>query len=66
MVAKLAPGNVTIEIYNSLEYISAFNPNKKNYFTTVANLREKLSQADGIIICTHEYAFGVPGVKKNI
>ena len=31
----------------------------------VSNLREKLSQADGVIICTPEYAFGVPGALKN-
>ena len=31
----------------------------------VVRWRELLKSADGVIICTPEYAFGVPGVLKN-
>jgi chromate reductase len=32
---------------------------------SVKDLREQLKLADGVIICTPEYAMGVPGVLKN-
>lgn len=31
----------------------------------VRDLRETLSQADGLLVCTPEYAYGLPGVLKN-
>ncbi len=31
----------------------------------MANFREQLDDAEGIIICTPEYAHGVPGALKN-
>jgi chromate reductase, NAD(P)H dehydrogenase (quinone) len=31
----------------------------------VSHFREQLKQADGILICTPEYAMGVPGTLKN-
>ena len=33
--------------------------------TAVANWRKALAKADAVIICTPEYAFGIPGVLKN-
>jgi NAD(P)H-dependent FMN reductase len=31
----------------------------------VVELRRQLTEADGIIICTPEYAYGIPGALKN-
>lgn len=54
-------------IYDGLRDIPAFDPglDNNNPSAPVSDLRKKLSQADGIIICTPEYAFGVPGALKN-
>ena len=60
-----APSNYTI--YDGIGHIPAFDPGIDNQIppAPVSGLREKLLQADGIIICTPEYAFGVPGALKN-
>jgi NAD(P)H-dependent FMN reductase len=37
----------------------------ENVPKTVLDFRIKLNEADGILICTPEYAMGVPGLLKN-
>ncbi len=32
---------------------------------TVKDLRRRLKESDGVLICTPEYVFGVPGALKN-
>jgi len=67
LLCKMLPAGVDYNIYEELRNIPAFDPGIDNDTppSTVSNLREKISQADGIIICTPEYAFGVPGALKN-
>jgi chromate reductase len=57
----------TIEIFEGLSQIPHFNPDldNGNAPAPVTSFREKLKQADGILICTPEYAMGVPGSLKN-
>jgi chromate reductase len=38
---------------------------KENVSETVTDFRKQLREADGILICTPEYAHGVPGTLKN-
>lgn len=61
------PPDIYYTIYNGLNDIPAFDPGLDNddppKFVKV--LREQLNVADGIIICTPEYAYGVPGALKN-
>lgn len=64
-LAKMAPENVLFKISESLDELPHFNPETKEDLATVANFRQKLKEADGVIISTPEYAFGVPGVLKN-
>ncbi|HEX3387229.1 MAG TPA: NADPH-dependent FMN reductase, partial [Mucilaginibacter sp.] len=47
--------------------IPAFDPGLDNNDppAAVSDLRDKIAQADAIIICTPEYAYGVPGGLKN-
>jgi NAD(P)H-dependent FMN reductase len=52
-------------LFNELENIPPFNPEKEEGNNAVKKLRLLLKQADGVIISTPEYAFGVPGVLKN-
>jgi chromate reductase len=62
------PADVEYTIYNDLALILAFDPglDTDNPPAPVAELRKLLTEADGLIICTPEYAFGVPGSLKNM
>lgn len=62
------PVDVNYSIYNDLALIPAFDPGLDNDIppTAVAQLRALLTDTDSIIICTPEYAFGVPGALKNM
>lgn len=56
-----------IEIFEDLEEIPHFNPDLDNEFPPekVISFRNKIVQADGILICTPEYVFSLPGSLKN-
>jgi NAD(P)H-dependent FMN reductase len=60
--------DVDYSIYNNLALIPPFDPGNDDDYPPepVFELRELLKQADGVIICTPEYAFGVPGQLKNM
>ena len=65
----LAPAGVTIEIYDGLGSLPHFNPDLDadgaQPPAAVADLRERLRAADGLLISSPEYAHGVPGSLKN-
>jgi NAD(P)H-dependent FMN reductase len=65
--AVLAPDNVTITISDSIANLPHFNPDadSENPSPAVVDFRNQLQQADGVLICTPEYAHGVPGALKN-
>lgn len=56
-----------IEIFEDLAEIPHFNPDldTENPPEKVISFRNKIIQADGIIICTPEYVFSLPGSLKN-
>jgi len=61
-----APANVHIYLYNGIGNLPFFNPETEHEaLTAVEDWRRHVQAADGVIICTPEYAFGVPGVLKN-
>jgi chromate reductase len=64
----LIPAGIDYQIYDDLASIPPFDPGNDDDYPPepVFDLRELLQQADGIIICTPEYAFGVPGQLKNM
>lgn len=66
-LAGTVPDGIDYIIYDGLSTIPAFDPGLDNDDPpeAVANLRYQISKADAIIICTPEYAFGVPGALKN-
>jgi chromate reductase, NAD(P)H dehydrogenase (quinone) len=64
-IANIAPKNVQVKIFTGLDTLPHFNPEAKENIPSVNNLRQQLKEADGLIISTPEYAFGVPGVLKN-
>jgi len=67
MLDQMMPSEMKSTIYDGLRDIPAFDPgiDNDNPPATVSDLRYLISHADGIIICTPEYAFGVPGALKN-
>lgn len=66
-LAGLVPENINFTIYEYLHTIPPFDPGLDNDTppAAVAGFRTNLTNADAIIICTPEYAFGVPGQLKN-
>jgi chromate reductase len=68
-MAALAPADVTIAIYDRLADLPYFNPDLDREGdtppTSVGDLRAQIGRAQGIVICSPEYAHGVPGVLKN-
>lgn len=67
-LGSLVPPGVDYTIYHDLALIPPFDPglDTDDPPAPVASLRQLLADADGIIICTPEYAFGVPGQLKNM
>jgi NAD(P)H-dependent FMN reductase len=67
IIAGMAPAGVTITLYQGLAGLPHFSPDLDSDSPpeAVSDFRDKLKQADGVLICTPEYAFGVPGSLKN-
>ncbi len=66
-IIALAPEDMEITLYDGLGALPYFSPERddENSPQSVRDLRAQLQAADGVLICTPEYAFGVPGVLKN-
>jgi chromate reductase, NAD(P)H dehydrogenase (quinone) len=66
-LGKSNPSYINYLIYNGLNEIPAFDPGLDGDQppASVAGFRKQITEADAIIICTPEYAFGVPGALKN-
>jgi NAD(P)H-dependent FMN reductase len=64
---NLASDIFEINIFTGIAEIPHFNPDLDNDHPPqeVILFRKKLNAADGILICTPEYAMGVPGTLKN-
>lgn len=66
-LARLAPSTMEITLYEGLADLPHFTPDLDGDDppASVRALRQFLQAADGVLICTPEYAFGVPGTLKN-
>lgn len=66
-IEELTRERFNISIFDGLAEIPHFNPDLDNDPPppAVAQFRQRLKEADGILICTPEYAMGVPGTLKN-
>ena len=62
-IALMIPAGIDFTVYNDLGNLPHFN-DEENY-EIVNKWRHMIKDADGILICTPEYAFGVPGSLKN-
>lgn len=70
-MASLAPAGVEVDVYDGLGDLPFFDPDldldPHDYRASepVLRLRAAIAAAEGLILCTPEYAFGMPGVLKN-
>lgn len=66
-IADLTSETFVVNIFEGLSNLPHFNPDSdnENVSETVTDFRRQLRDADGILICTPEYAIGVPGTLKN-
>lgn len=65
--AALAPAQAAVTLYEGLGDLPQFTPEFEDEPPpTVAALRALLHASDGVIICTPEYAHGMPGSLKNL
>ncbi len=64
-IAELTKDRFEIEIFDGLTEIPHFNPDIEIVPQQVADFRNKIRSADAVLICTPEYAMGVPGTLKN-
>ena len=66
-IIRLYSDKVNIKICKELSAIPHFSPDLDNEIppSGVSNFRNQLKEADGVLICTPEYAMGVPGTLKN-
>ena len=66
-IVRLYSNKLNIERCEGLSELPHFNPDFDNETPpkSISTFRKELSEADGILICTPEYAMGVPGTLKN-
>ncbi|MFA5835189.1 MAG: NADPH-dependent FMN reductase [Bacteroidota bacterium] len=66
-IEELAAGKFHLIVYRHISELPHFNPDLDNDTPpeNVIDFRKQLKASDGILICTPEYAMGVPGTLKN-
>lgn len=66
-VATVLSNQVEFAIYEELSALPHFNPDldKDQAPEIIENLRSQIKNADGVLICTPEYVFSLPGALKN-
>ncbi|GAA2026088.1 NADPH-dependent FMN reductase [Catenulispora yoronensis] len=63
---QLAPEGVEIEIYEALGQLPHYDQDLEGDVpANVVELRQRIAEADGVLIATPEYNYSVPGVLKN-
>ena len=63
---ELAPDGARIETFDELDQIPLFNQDDEaNPHPKVTELKQRIRNADAILIVTPEYNYSVPGVLKN-
>lgn len=63
-IQRWAPADIEFIIYQHLATLPAFDDSAEEG-DAVANWRRQLAEADGVFLCSPEYAFGIPGALKN-
>ena len=68
--ARVSPEEFAIDVFVELASLPYFNPDDDQEDSvlppSVVALRARIAAADAIVICTPEYAHGLPGALKNL
>ena len=66
-ITQLYSDKLNFNIFQNIANLPHFNPDldNENAPQPVIDFRMQMDEADGILICTPEYAMGVPGTLKN-
>jgi chromate reductase len=65
-IAALFNDRIEMSFFEGIGALPQFNPDDTDAdIPLVAQFRKQISDAHGVIICTPEYAHGVPGALKN-
>lgn len=65
-VAKLAPKGIDVIVFDEMDLIPLFNPDRESEnIKAVEKLKKELKNSNGLLISSPEYAHGVSGVLKN-
>ena len=66
-IADLAGPQLEISIFDGLKQLPHFDPDQStdNPPEAIADLRKRIADADGVLICTPEYVFSIPSGLKN-
>ena len=66
-IAEMFAGRIKVTIYDRLARLPHFNPDLEaaEPVEEVVELRRRIREADGVLICTPEYVFSIPGALKN-
>jgi len=63
-ILSVAPEDVVCEIYQGIGALPHFNDPEETP-ALVVEFKQKVRESDAVLICTPEYAFGIPGSLKN-
>lgn len=66
-IAVLYGDALDVQIYNQIDKLPHFNPDitDEEVMPSVLSFRKLIEEADGVLICTPEYVFSLPGTLKN-
>jgi NAD(P)H-dependent FMN reductase len=66
-ITELFADKIEITVFEGLSQLPHFNPdqNDENVSTLITDFRSMVLNAEAVIICTPEYAHGIPGSLKN-
>jgi len=65
-IQSLAKDHFELEIFESLAVLPYFDSGEADHAPqTVLDFRKKIEETDGVLICTPEYVFSLPGILKN-
>jgi NAD(P)H-dependent FMN reductase len=66
-IAEMYADRLNVEIYDGLANLPHFNPDLESAspIGQVEDFRRRIRSADGVLVCTPEYVFSIPGALKN-
>lgn len=66
-IGELMQDSVELTIFNQIAELPHFNPDLDNEQVApiIRDLRQRIADANGVLICTPEYVFSMPGSLKN-